>query len=95
MPDQLKPCRHHRTWLVSGGRIEWCYECGAIRRNEVIGCIVSPAGWWVRPTGKGGKNPYTPRFDGVKQDKTKAFRHPEKDDEIKWTEEPSDDGRFR
>lgn len=45
-----EPCQHFNTWRISEDRYEWCYQCGAIRRTQ-------PAGGWVRPTGRGGKNP--------------------------------------
>lgn len=47
--------RHdHRqsTWLIAGGSIIWCYQCGAWRMNMA-------AGKWHRPTGIGGENPAT------------------------------------
>ena len=24
-------CRHRSTWLIAGGLIEWCHDCGAFR----------------------------------------------------------------
>ena len=63
----VRPCRHNRCWLVAGGHIAWCYECGAIRKLAAVkGGInaVAPVGCWVKPTGRGGANPWTVRFDG-------------------------------
>lgn len=52
-------CRHSRSWLVANGHIEWCYECGAIRKMERLPPnIVSAVSGWARPVGKGGDNPY-------------------------------------
>jgi hypothetical protein len=46
--------RHdHRksTWIIAGGSILWCYQCGAWRSN-VPGRMK-----WNKPTGIGGANP--------------------------------------
>jgi len=52
-------CRHNRTWMISGGYGEWCYECGAYRGLVRVGENASaPRTTWVRPVGKGGENPY-------------------------------------
>lgn len=45
------PCKHSKTWLIAGGRIEWCYQCGAFRTlNELIsgGSVVCSA--WCSPS---------------------------------------------
>lgn len=62
----VRPCRHRHTWLVASGYIEWCYECGAIRKMQRIHNTnsVCPLGKWAKPTGPKGENPYTPAFDG-------------------------------
>ena len=63
----VRPCRHNRCWLVAGGHIAWCYECGAIRKCAPIKGetnAVASVGCWVKPTGRGGRNPWTARFDG-------------------------------
>lgn len=31
-----KSCRHRNSWLIGGGRYEWCYECGAIRMIKPV-----------------------------------------------------------
>jgi hypothetical protein len=59
-------CRHRRTWVILGGRAEWCYECGAWRRLESFLRAAPegaerasrPASAWARPTGPGGENSY-------------------------------------
>lgn len=58
MSDDKQRCRHKKTWLVSGGSLEWCYECGAIRgMRHIGGNSVAPDSKWVKPVGKGGENP--------------------------------------
>ena len=58
VPESAR-CRHRATWLVAGGHIEWCYECGAIRRLTTEAPNISiPLGKWARPTGRGGENPW-------------------------------------
>jgi hypothetical protein len=37
-------------WLIAGGSLIWCYQCGAWRVNAA-------KGEWHYPTGKNGKNP--------------------------------------
>lgn len=56
-----KRCRHNRHWLyvTPGGRILWCYECGALRTQSGD----DPFGRWVRPVGKGGENPALAEVD--------------------------------
>ena len=61
--DGVKPCRHNKSWVVCGGYMEWCYECGAIRflRALPINANYSvPTSGWVKPAGRGGENPFTP-----------------------------------
>ena len=54
-----KQCRHRKTWLVCGGYVEWCYQCGAIRPMRQVGANgCAPAGRFVRPVGKDGTNPH-------------------------------------
>jgi hypothetical protein len=46
--------RHdHRAsiWIIAGGAILWCYQCGAWRINA------SGGGKWQKPAGVGGENP--------------------------------------
>lgn len=57
----VKDCRHRRSWLMVGGSIEWCYQCGAIRRMKHVETgenSVTPASKWSLPTGKNGHNPW-------------------------------------
>mgnify|MGYP007128297235 CR=1 FL=1 len=59
-------CRHHKSWFVAGGHIQWCYEFGAIRKLALVEGktnVIKALGWWAKPTGKDGKNPYTPKFN--------------------------------
>lgn len=55
----MKRQRHdHRqsTWLICGGRIIWCYRCGAWRQN------VAGRQPWHRPTGMNGENPAMAKY---------------------------------
>ena len=68
MSKTNEKCRHNGTWLVAGGYIEWCYECGAIRQMRRVGeNAFTNQGQWIRPVGVGGKNPYDWRFDNKKK----------------------------
>ena len=29
----MSKCKHRNIWLIFGGDLCWCYECGAIRPN--------------------------------------------------------------
>lgn len=62
----VRPCRHRHTWLLASGLIEWCYECGAVRKMQRIHNTnaVCPLGKWAKPVGAGGENPYVAAFDG-------------------------------
>lgn len=52
-------CRHGQCWVLSGGYLMWCYECGALRASRMESPTVIVAdGRWQKPTGKGGKNPW-------------------------------------
>lgn len=52
MKKSAKKHDHWRsTWLIAGGHIAWCYQCGAWRMNEPGRAI------WNKPTGIGGPNP--------------------------------------
>lgn len=54
-------CRHYHSWILSGGRLEWCYECGALRKLKMLSnepSVSAPDGPWVRPVGKNGPNPW-------------------------------------
>jgi hypothetical protein len=39
------------TWLIAGGAIIWCYQCGAYRVNR------EGRYKWHKPSGIGGENP--------------------------------------
>jgi hypothetical protein len=53
--------RHERSsWLIAGGHIEWCYQCGAwrqLRRDPALANAFVAASPWQRPSGIGGVNP--------------------------------------
>lgn len=54
-------CRHRQSWLLMGGYLEWCYQCGAFRRLERVKDstnAVGPVTPWCRPTGLDGPNPW-------------------------------------
>ena len=38
-------------WIIAGGKVLWCYQCGAWRPN------VAGRMQWNKPTGVGGANP--------------------------------------
>lgn len=52
MAVKSKKRHDHRQslWLIAGGTICWCYQCGAWRIN-------APNHIWNRPTGLYGINP--------------------------------------
>ncbi len=53
--ESARLTRHdHRQslWLIAGGRICWCYQCGAWKMNAAD----APRGWH-KPSGIGGENP--------------------------------------
>lgn len=51
-------CRHNRCWVMFGGYLLWCYECGAIRRMQYGANGFETDGGWIKPVGKGGENPW-------------------------------------
>ena len=52
-------CRHRGSWLLAGGIIEWCYECGAWRKMTERGMAqVDVASPWCYPSGVGSENPW-------------------------------------
>ena len=61
----MEPKRHRHersSWLICGGSVEWCYQCGAwrqLRRTASATCmpIPGPEGKWHKPSGIGGPNP--------------------------------------
>lgn len=47
-------------WLMCGGYLAWCYECGAVRRmqrTEQSHGVAPFDKHWTKPVGKGGENP--------------------------------------
>jgi hypothetical protein len=56
---KMERCRHERnSWIVAGGRGEWCYVCGSYRGLELVGeNIAKPRTAWIRPTGDRDDNP--------------------------------------
>ena len=54
-------CRHERnSWIIGGGRHEWCYVSAAAYRGlkEVDNGSLSQMTKWVKPTGNRDDNPY-------------------------------------
>jgi hypothetical protein len=49
-----KTCKHTKIWIISGGYMLWCYQCGAIRPN-IAGSRKNPIKW--QPISKDGENP--------------------------------------
>lgn len=46
--------RHEQTmWLICGGSVAWCYQCGAWKYNFKT----TEPNRWQKPTGLGGPNP--------------------------------------
>lgn len=53
-------CRHRGTWLICGGSVEWCYECGAWRQTKELGIAsVVADSPWCYPVGVGAENPWS------------------------------------
>jgi hypothetical protein len=51
-------CRHERnSWIVAGGKGEWCYVCGAYRGLMDVAGGLQPRTAWNRPTGDRDDNP--------------------------------------
>ena len=54
--SKAKKPHRHAVWLIAGGAICWCYQCGAWRPN-------TPGRFsWHKPTGDGGANPALGEF---------------------------------
>jgi len=52
MTDKVKRHRHEQSmWLIAGGHMMWCYQCGAFRLMRDYGKK------WQKPSGLGGQNP--------------------------------------
>jgi hypothetical protein len=52
--------RHdHRQslWIIAGGYILWCYQCGAYKPN-----VANGQRGWTKPVGIGGENPAMKEF---------------------------------
>ena len=49
-----KRCTHRTFWALAGGRVLWCYGCGAIR----LMADGAPGSIWQRPVGVGEPNPW-------------------------------------
>lgn len=55
-PKAKKHDHRGSMWLIAGGNLCWCYQCGAWGYN--LPKSQRPAGpAWYRPTGIGGHNP--------------------------------------
>ena len=49
-------CRHYKSLIL--GQYEWCYQCGAFRRLDVMDHSLAVDSTWCRPTGVNGQNPW-------------------------------------
>lgn len=60
MTDRAHKKHDHRgsIWIIAGGNILWCYQCGAWRMN-LPGRV---PGGWHKPSGIGGANPAMSKF---------------------------------
>jgi hypothetical protein len=56
MAAKRHDCRR-TSWLIAGGYVIWCYQCGAWRNNGKGKPEKSDRTVWYRPVGIGGKNP--------------------------------------
>lgn len=56
----MSACRHRKTWLIAGGRWNWCWQCGALRemQNSDKGNFCFPVSDWQKPVGPKAQNPY-------------------------------------
>lgn len=57
-----KPRHRHESssWLICGGYVEWCYQCGAWRQLKPVAGTINAfeaASKWQKPSGIGGVNP--------------------------------------
>jgi hypothetical protein len=53
---EIKRRHDHRQslWIIAGGHVLWCYQCGAWKMNRYRESKREP---WNKPTGIGGPNP--------------------------------------
>lgn len=55
-------CRHARSWIMAGGNIEWCWQCGAIRKLSMAfdpeGSMLVPVSVWQSPIKDSSENPF-------------------------------------
>lgn len=60
-----KPKHDHRQslWIIAGGHILWCYQCGAWKMNHHGESAKREP--WNKPTGIGGPNPAMKPYQGV------------------------------
>ena len=52
--SQTKKCKYTNIWIISGGTMLWCYECGAIRPN-IAGSHTKRVYW--QPPSRSNINP--------------------------------------
>lgn len=47
-------CRHASFWLISGGSMGWCPDCGAIRKMRHVAPTQIEYAWtrWIYPKGQ-------------------------------------------
>lgn len=60
-PRQRERCRHSGSWLLFGGRAEWCWQCGAYRSlgHGPVPNSCAPVSDWAYPQGRDGENPWS------------------------------------
>lgn len=46
-------CRHPHSWIICGGHLCWCPDCGAIRKLKRTGANTLEYLWtrWIYPKG--------------------------------------------
>ena len=52
MADDKRHDHRASMWLIAGGTVMWCYQCGAWKLN-----LPNARREWHKPTGIGGPNP--------------------------------------
>lgn len=54
MTDESNKKHDHRgsLWIIAGGHVLWCYQCGAWKLNRT-----GEPRTWNKPSGIGGENP--------------------------------------
>jgi len=52
--DHTRGCRHGQAWIICGGWMMWCPDCGGIRGLQKTGPATVEYAWagWVKPDGQ-------------------------------------------